>query len=184
MLDQELQLLRGRFVDELATAPAGNDKEAKQARDKCQKRLDQVEERLTYVNNNVGLGAIAALCLETFTAEDGFLSKLDGIPHLLGVKGGVVDMETGHLRDRLPEDMVYNVVNTICDLNTDCSWWNERVHQMMADNDKHTRFLQTLLGYGVTGEVKEHIFASFIGTGWCELKQAIPVLFLHSKGQG
>ena len=165
VLDQELQLMRSRFVDELASAPAGDDKEAKEARERCQKRIDQVEERLTYVNKNAGLGAIAALCVETFTAEDGFLSKLDGVPHLLGVKNGVVDLRTGQLRDRLPEDMVYNVVNTMYDPDADCSWWNEQVSRMMADNDEHTRFLQTLLGYGVTGEVKEHIFAFFIGAG-------------------
>ncbi len=165
VLDQELLLLRGRFADELANAPAGDGKEAKEAREKCQKRLDQVDERLTYVNKNACLGAIAALCLESFTAEDGFLSKLDGIPHLLGVTNGVVDLRTGQLRDRLPEDMVYNVVNTTYDPEADCSWWNEQVSRMMADNDEHTRFLQTLLGYGVTGEVKEHIFAFFIGAG-------------------
>ena len=169
VLDQELQLLRGKFADELANAPDGDDKEAKQLRDMCQKRLDQVEERLTYVNKNAGLGAIAALCLESFTAEDGFLPKLDGIPHLLGVKNGVVDLRTGQLRDRRPEDMVYNVVNTTYDPEADCSWWNEQVSRMMADNEEHTRFLQTLLGYGVTGEVKEHIFAFFIGSGRYDL---------------
>ncbi len=43
---------------------------------------------------------------------------------------------------------------------------------MMADNEEHTRFLQTLLGYGVTGEVKEHIFAFFIGSGRYDPKTA------------
>lgn len=81
------------------------------------------------------------------------------------VKNGVVDLRTGRLRDRLPEDMVYNVVNTAYDPDADCSWWNEQVNRMMANNEEHTRFLRTLLGYGVTGEVKEQIFAFFIGAG-------------------
>ena len=165
VLDRELQLLRGKFTDELARAPDGDDKEAQQVRGMCPKRVDQVEERLTYVNRNTGLNAIVALCLESFTAEDGFLSKLDGVPHLLGVKNGVVDLRTGELRDRRPEDMVYNVVNTMYDQEADSSWWNEQVSRMMAHNAEHTRFLQTLLGYDITGEVKEHIFAFFIGAG-------------------
>ena len=54
----------------------------------------------------------------------------------------------------------------------------------MADNDEHICFLQALLGYGVTGEVKEHIFAFFIGTNRCDLEQAIPVLLLRSQRAG
>jgi putative DNA primase/helicase len=90
---------------------------------------------------------------------------LDSIPHLLGVLNGVVDLRTGAVRPREPEDCIFTVLNMVYDPEAPVACIDEIVSSIMADDEAKMRFLQKLLGYGITGEVSEEIFAVFTGSG-------------------
>ncbi|GAX85371.1 hypothetical protein CEUSTIGMA_g12789.t1 [Chlamydomonas eustigma] len=105
--------------------------------------------------------ALAATMLD----EPNFVDLLDSIPHLLGVKNGVVDLRDGKLRPREPEDLIYSVVDCEYDPLASVELFDRTILQIMAGSEQMARYLQTLLGYGITGEVSEEIFVVFNGAG-------------------
>lgn len=111
-------------------------------------------------SNMVHMTALAAPMFH----DDAFEQVLDSIPHLLGVKNGVVDLRTGTLRPRRPEDCIFTIVDVEYDPDANTDLMEEVVSQAMASPAK-TRFMQKLLGYAITGEVEEEIFVVFTGSG-------------------
>ena len=97
--------------------------------------------------------------------DSDFENSLDSKPNLLGVRNGVVDLKTGILRDREPEDLIYHIVDTDYDVNADTSLMVKFISDIMAGNERMIKFLQKFLGYAITGEILEELFAIFNGDG-------------------
>jgi putative DNA primase/helicase len=111
--------------------------------------------------------------------DETFEQRLDGNRHLIGIKGGgVVDLRTGQKRQRVAEDMVHNELDVEYDNNDDdndkkhertnaarAEWMHRIVEKIMGGDEAMASFLQRLLGYGITGEVREEIFPIWTGSG-------------------
>jgi putative DNA primase/helicase len=123
-----------------------------------------VAKRIAHVQQHAGMAGITSqttfLC-----ADDDFEQQLDGHPHLLGVKNGVVDLRIGELRDRRPEDMIFAVVDTDYDPDASPALMEATVLAAMADDPHMAAFMRKLMGYAITGEVCEELFVVFTGSG-------------------
>ena len=126
--------------------------------------LRDVQKVITYVLDNRGLNNIISLAAEMFLCPN-FEQQLDRVPHLIGVRNGVIDLRDGTLRDRRPEDMIYKLLDIEYDPDADTSFIVSTVVTTMAGNQEMAEYLQKLLGYGITGEVSEEIFVIFNGSG-------------------
>lgn len=131
---------------------------------KLDEELRAVRTAKDKVDQCVGIRHVVDL-LVPMLLEEGFERRLDSVPHLLGVKNGVVDLRTGELRARTPEDMVHTVCPVDYNPNADDSLIRETVLAAMADDQEMAEFVQRLLGYGITGEVSEEVFVVFTGSG-------------------
>lgn len=127
-------------------------------------QVKSVQRVISYILTNHGLGSVVALAADMFLSPN-FEQELDQIPHLIGVKNGVVDLRDGSLRKRQPEDMIYNVLDVDYSQTIDTSDIHAAVKNSMADDEELTLYIQKLLGYGITGEQSEEIFVLFNGSG-------------------
>lgn len=123
-----------------------------------------VSERLRYIRKHGGICNVTAEALPLFQ-DDTFEQRLDSKAHLLGVKNGVVDLRTGELRERNPEDMVFTVLDVAYDPGASTADMEEMVLSCMAGDAAMAAFLQKLWGYGITGETCEEVFVVFTGSG-------------------
>lgn len=94
-----------------------------------------------------------------------FEVELDKDPYVLGVRNGVVDLRTGELRERRPEDMVWRVVDVDYDPEEDTSLIEDLVLSCMADEEDMAEFIHELLGYCITGMTCEQIVLFWLGDG-------------------
>ena len=144
-----------------ARAAATRDDAERQAVDETRK---QVTDRIKYIRKRTGMSNVTHLAAR-LCQDDGFEQRLDSIPHLLGVRNGVVDLRSGQLRRRRPEDMLFTLLDVDYNPTASTKLIDATVLSMMADDAVMAFFLQKLLGYGVTGEVCEEIFLVFTASG-------------------
>ena len=158
-LKQALQLLLPYFKtsdsSSASTASTGT---------RVKSEYDRVLMLVDYVSTASGLNLITDLAIDRFQ-DDSFFNKLDSVPHLLGVKNGVIDLRDGKLRGRLPEDMLFTIINVAYDEMADTSLIEKTVLEAMGDDLEMAIFIRKLLGYGITAEVCEQILAFFTGCG-------------------
>ena len=76
----------------------------------------------------------------------------DAIPHLLGTPDGVVDLRTGQMRAALPEERITMSTAVSYDPNAESPLWEKVLREIFPDHDERT-WLQTSLGYSITGEM-------------------------------
>ena len=119
---------------------------------------------INYVQSHKGVHNILSFAQALFIDKD-FEQRLDSTKHLIGVQNGVVDLRTGLLRERTPDDMIYNILETSYNQDADTAWVQNMFSSCMADDDKLTKFLQKLMGYALTGETQEEIMVFFTGSG-------------------
>ena len=144
-----------------------NQKESEENEDevkKLQMNINYIANKMYYIRCSSGLTHVLSLAAELFM-DDEFEDKLDSIRHLIGVQNGVVDLRTGQLRDRRPEDMIHKLAKANYDPTINVEWFNQVVKTIMAGSEEMTEFLQRFLGYAITGEVKEHVFGVFTNSG-------------------
>ena len=127
-------------------------------------RLAEAQKVTAYIRSNKGLHNVVSLGSDLFTDKD-FEARLDRIPYLIGVKNGVVDLRTGELRVRRPEDMLNKLLDVEYDTEADYKWVEDMVCSAMADDLEMARYIQKLLGYSISGETCEELFFSFTGSG-------------------
>ena len=86
---------------------------------------------------------------------------------LLPTPGGVINLEDGSCSEGQPADHMRISCPTIwAGLDTPCPRWESFLQEIFADKperDEIISFLQRLLGYGITGSTKDHIFSMFYG---------------------
>ena len=123
-----------------------------------------VRERLNYLWKHGGISNVTN-SLVPYCVDESFEATLDSHAHLLGVKNGVVDLRTGRLRQRAPEDLIFTVLEEAYDPEADSRDWEAALLAAMADNAEMAAFLHRLMGYGITGETSEEVFVIFTGGG-------------------
>ena len=141
-----------------------DDKKAQDAQEAHEARLASLSKVIGYVGSASGISNVLRMGGEMYYERD-FEARLDSIPHLLGVANGVVDLRTGELRARRPEDMLCNVLGVAYDATAESGWVQKLTTATMADDEEMAQYLQKLLGYGISGEVSEEIFVVFTAGG-------------------
>ena len=95
-----------------------------------------------------------------------FLPKLNNNPYHLPVKDGVINLETGVYRERTHNDYFSFELNVIWKgLDFPTPFINNFMFDIMSDNTEMVKYLQTLLGYSITGFTDLELFVLFCGVG-------------------
>jgi P4 family phage/plasmid primase-like protien len=81
---------------------------------------------------------------------------------MLPAGNGVVDLRTGTLQSASPEQYMRTGSSIDYDPEAQCPRWERFLLEIMPDAET-TLFLRRLLGYAITGSVREHIFAVLYG---------------------
>lgn len=97
--------------------------------------------------------------------------RWDGNPWVLGTRDGVIDLRTGVMRPGQPEDYIRTVIPAQwvgLDAYTQCPRFLRFLQEIFEDRPQKERdeliaFLQRILGYGLTGIVREHVFLFLYG---------------------
>ena len=89
---------------------------------------------------------------------------LDQQPTLLPCLNGTVDLTTGELRAAKREDLLSRVVPVEYDPRASAPLFEEFLRRIQPEREMRD-FLQRLLGYGLFGFVREHVFPIFYGDG-------------------
>jgi len=93
------------------------------------------------------------------------IDQLDAHPMLLACRNGTVDLRTGELRPARQSDLLTRGVDVEYDADADSSKWDEFITTIFENDLDLVAFMQRLLGYCITGTVKEHVLPVFHGAG-------------------
>ena len=70
---------------------------------------------------------------------------------LLGVQNGVLDLETGELRDGQPEDGITRVSLAVYDPGARCPRFEQFLREIFAEHHELPTYIQRVIGYCLTG---------------------------------
>ena len=82
-------------------------------------------------------------------------ARLDTDAHLLGVRGGVIDLRTGALRQPRGDEYVCRQAHAEFREGARCPTWLRFLDRIMADDGEMIAFLQRAVGYSLTGDTRE-----------------------------
>jgi putative DNA primase/helicase len=86
-------------------------------------------------------------------------------PWLLNTPGGVVELQTGRMREHRPEDYMTKITAVAPDGQCPTPLWSKFLKTVTANNKELADYLQLVFGYGLTGCVDEHQLWFFFGLG-------------------
>jgi putative DNA primase/helicase len=90
-------------------------------------------------------------------------------PWLLGVQNGVVDLQTGRLRDGRPEDRITMRVRAPYDHTATCPLWTKTLGDIFRTADRPDEaliaYFARFVGYSLTGDCREEVLALCFGEG-------------------
>jgi putative DNA primase/helicase len=89
---------------------------------------------------------------------------LDPDPWLLNVANGTIDLTTGRLRPHDPADRCTRLAPVAYDPDASAPTWTAFLDQVLVDPDT-IAFLQRLVGYALTGVVRDHVLPMLVGDG-------------------
>jgi putative DNA primase/helicase len=92
------------------------------------------------------------------------LSEFDADPMLLGVTNGVLDLATGALLPVSPDVLVSKRCSVAYDPTARCQRFDKFMVEVQPDADVRV-FMQRLMGYCLTGNINEQMFAFLYGHG-------------------
>lgn len=91
--------------------------------------------------------------------------ELDRDPWLLNCPNGTLELRTGTLRGHRREDMLTKLCPTPYDPDAPCPVWERTLLQIFGGNGDLVGYWQRLLGYCLTGDVREQILPVLWGKG-------------------
>lgn len=86
-------------------------------------------------------------------------------PWLLGTPGGTVDLKSGTLRPARQGDSITKVTSVAPDFTASSPLWDSFRSRIFAGDGELIRFMDRLLGYGITGLTVEQRLPFLYGTG-------------------
>jgi putative DNA primase/helicase len=92
-------------------------------------------------------------------------ARLDGDPWLLGVQNGVVDLKTGKFRAALRSDFITKRANVVYSPKARCPNWIKFLDTVMGGDVDLQCYIQRVVGYLLTGSVREEVMFFLYGTG-------------------
>lgn len=92
-------------------------------------------------------------------------SKLNGKPHELNMKNGILDMKTGKLRPHNSIDLFTRQSSIEYDPAAKCPLWLTHVDTCLRGNKPMATYLQTLLGYSMHAGNPAHAICFLYGSG-------------------
>ncbi|MFF0144645.1 putative DNA primase/helicase [Amycolatopsis sulphurea] len=101
--------------------------------------------------------------LRTITGHD--VEDFDAHPHLLTFNNGTVDLRTGQLRAHARDDRLTKLIRADFDPDAQCPRWTQFLGEIFPDDPELPGYMRRLIGYGITGETREHVFALLYGHG-------------------
>jgi putative DNA primase/helicase len=93
------------------------------------------------------------------------VKQLDQAPHLLACRNGTVNLRTGELLPADPALLITRGVDLDYDPDAFSELWQQFLETVLDGNAETIAYLQTLMGYCITGEVGEHLLPDFYGLG-------------------
>jgi putative DNA primase/helicase len=108
--------------------------------------------------------------------------KLDSHDYVLNLPSGTLDLKTGDHYAHRPSDFLTKLAAVNFCENAKCPKWLEALNTIFAGNKELIRYVQQLLGYGMTGDTGEHILIVAYGTG-CNGKSTIMNVILNLLGE-
>lgn len=152
---------------------ATSDEEEIERLQKRQARILRRVDRLRSVRGRQNTLTFASTCGEGALVVTG--EQLDANPWLFPCTNGVVDLRTGQLRSGDPEDFMTKAATAdfpdSCEEylatgeDSPCPAWEAFVKEILKDSEELAAYLSRLFGYGITGLVREHVFAVLFGHG-------------------
>jgi putative DNA primase/helicase len=91
--------------------------------------------------------------------------KLDADSWLLGVQNGVVDLKTGQFRPARQEDLITKRAGVAFDAAVKCPEWLKFLDTVTGGDADLQSYLQRVMGYTLTGSVREEVMFVLYGTG-------------------
>lgn len=95
-------------------------------------------------------------CLSNFDSLRVSPSVFDRNPDVLNVANGTVDLQTGALQQHLRADCITQVASIDFDPAAKCPWFVRFLREIQPDPAMR-HYLQTALGYSLTGRTDEHV---------------------------
>lgn len=93
------------------------------------------------------------------------VDQLDANPDLLTVGNGTVDLTTGTLRETRKSDYITQALKVSYDPKARCPQWAQFLESCQPDREEVIGYLQRLIGYGITGRIREQCFVILEGNG-------------------
>lgn len=90
---------------------------------------------------------------------------LDADPWALNVANGTLDLRTGKLRPHAPTDLITKLAPVAFDPAATCTRWDAFVSQTMGGDAELVDFLRRMVGYALTGVIREHVLGFLFGGG-------------------
>jgi len=94
--------------------------------------------------------------------------EFDSDPYLFNVENGTVVLKgsnAGQLATASPLNLITKVAAVRYDQDATCPRWNQFLLEVMQGDEELVEFLQTFVGYSLTGDTSEHCFVILWGTG-------------------
>ena len=91
--------------------------------------------------------------------------QLDANPWLLNVKNGTIDVKTGEFREHRQGDFITKTANVEYNPQADCPLWKQFIREIMDYKTDVINFVQTAVGWAMTGDISEQTMFILYGTG-------------------
>lgn len=93
------------------------------------------------------------------------VEQLDSYPMLLNLKNGILDLETGNFRPHTRELLLTKMAPVEWEPNATCPTWTSFLDNIFSRDKELVEFVQTVIGYSLTGSTKEQMIFLLHGTG-------------------
>ena len=95
----------------------------------------------------------------------GSKAELDADPMLLGCSNGVISLKTGTLLNSNPQMLITKQVRASFDANAKAPLWEKFISECFLGDLDTIHYMQTALGYSITGDVSEEVMHFCYGVG-------------------
>jgi len=107
-------------------------------------------------------------CLQLATSEPTIPilpKQMDADPFTFNCLNGTIDLRTGQMREHRPEDYLTKLAPVSYNPEAKCPLWLKFLIRIMADNSDLIDYLQRVVGYSLTADVREQALWFLYGTG-------------------